>query len=294
MKAPLRMAIRSVAFAAALGLFFIVIFLLAALFVKALPVLDMRLLFGDTPPMEAIRGARPVFDGLFPAICGTLLLVICAVVLALPMGMGAGIHLALSASPGTRRRIGFCVDILAGMPSILIGLLGFSVILFLYRYFPFITPGLLPAAASLACLILPYLIRGTWQAINTLPPELMRTALSLGASPVQALRHVLLPAAKPGLTGCILLSVGRAAEDTAVILLTGTVAAYGLPSGFWDPFEALPFFIYTTAAEYSSQRELAMGFAASLILVGLCGGLFGLAALIRRTVQLKIFTGKLS
>ncbi|MDY0161915.1 PstA family ABC transporter permease [Desulfobotulus sp.] len=287
-----RFLIKAASIFSALSLTALVFFLLSALFIKALPVMDLRLIFGNTPPLEALSGVKPVFDGLFPAICGTLLLVFLAVVLALPLGMAAGIHLALFAGPHTRRWIGVSVDILAGMPSILIGLLGFSVILILYRHFPAITPGLLPAAASLACLILPYLIRGTQQALTTLPPELFRSTLALGASPVQALRHVLLPAARPGLTGCILLSIGRAAEDTAVILLTGTVAAYGLPSGFFDPFEALPFFIYTTAAEYNSPRELAMGFAASLILVGLCGGLFGLAALIRKTFLRNPLTGK--
>lgn len=288
----IRISIKTVSFLAAFSLTGLVLFLLIALLIRALPVLNLELIFGDTPPMEALMGTRPVFDGLFPAICGTLMLILSSVLLALPPGMAAGIHLALFAGPKTRQGIGICVDILAGMPSILIGLLGFSAILLFYRLFPTLRPGLLPAAASLACLILPYLIRGTQQAIRSLPPDLARSTLALGATPVQALRHVLLPAARPGLTGCILLAIGRAAEDTAVILLTGAVAAYGLPSGLFHPFEALPFFIYTTAAEYTSPRELAMGFAASLILVGLCGGLFGLAALIRKTVLLQSSTGK--
>ena len=66
-----------------------------------------------------------------------------------------------------------------------------------------------------------------------------------------------------------MLAMGRAAEDTAVILLTGVVANAGLPSGLGIRFEALPFMIYYTAAQYQDAAELARGFGAALVLLGL-------------------------
>jgi phosphate transport system permease protein len=99
----------------------------------------------------------------------------------------------------------------------------------------------------------------------------------LGLSPAQAILHVYLPAASPGiLSGCI-LAIGRALEDVAVILLTGVVAETGLPGSLFDKFEALPFFIMVTAAEYRDEAQLARAFAAALLLMGLSALLFATA-----------------
>ncbi len=89
----------------------------------------------------------------------------------------------------------------------------------------------------------------------------------------QIVRHILVPQASRGILGGIMLAMGRAAEDTAVILLTGVVANAGLPSGLAVRFEALPFFIYYTAAQYQTPEELERGFGASLTLLLLSGGL---------------------
>ena len=110
-----------------------------------------------------------------------------------------------------------------------------------------------------------------------LPISLRLTGFALGLTRGQVVRHVLVPQASRGILGGIMLAMGRAAEDTAVILLTGAVANAGLPSGLAVRFEALPFFIYYTAAQYQTPEELERGFGASLTLLLLSGGLLLMA-----------------
>lgn len=113
----------------------------------------------------------------------------------------------------------------------------------------------------------------TRTALEGLPASLRLTGFALGLTRSQVVRHILVPQASRGILGGIMLAMGRAAEDTAVILLTGVVANAGLPSGLAVRFEALPFFIYYTAAQYQTPEELERGFGASLTLLLLSGGL---------------------
>ena len=85
--------------------------------------------------------------------------------------------------------------------------------------------------------------------------------------------------------GGVVLSIGRAAEDTAVIMLTGVVANAGLPRGLFAQYEALPFFIYTTAAEYRNPAELERGFGAALVLLVLTTLLFLAAGALHRAME---------
>jgi phosphate transport system permease protein len=83
---------------------------------------------------------------------------------------------------------------------------------------------------------------------------------SLGLTLGQNIAHIILPQAGKGIPGGVILALGRAAEDTAVILLTGVVANSGLPQGLFGKFEALPFTIYFLAAEFRSSQHLLIGF----------------------------------
>lgn len=244
--------------------------LLLSLFLKGLPSLKLSLFFGDTPPLAALLGLRPVWDGIWPAFAGTLCLVLLTVCLALFPGVGCGLFLAEYATPAQRRRIGCAVDILAGTPSIVMGLFGFTLILFLrHSLWPAANTCLLLAAGCLALLVLPVLIVTTREALEAVPSDLRLTAAALGLTRAQTLRRVLLPAARRGIWSGVILTVGRAAEDTAVIMLTGVVANAGLPAGLVAKFEALPFFIYYTAAQYQNPEELSRGFGAAIVLLAL-------------------------
>lgn len=258
---------------AVLLVFLCIAALVAFLLYNGAPLLGPKLLFGQTPPLEAILGARPVWDGLWPALAGTLCLVVLTICLALFPGIGCGIFLAAYAGPRWKKVMGSAVDILAGTPSIVMGLFGFTLILFLRRtFFPHANTCLLLAACCLAILVLPVLIVSTREALGAVPENLRISAASLGLSKEQYLRHVALPSASRGIWSGVVLAVGRSTEDTAVIMLTGVVANAGLPAGISSKFEALPFAVYYITAQYQTQEELMLGFGAALLLLLLAGG----------------------
>jgi ABC-type phosphate transport system permease subunit len=253
---------------------------------RSLPVLDMGLFFGDTPVADALLGRAPVWDGLFAACAGTVALVVLASLMAIPVGVAGGvaIHQYLKAPWAAALR--FSTNALAGVPSIVMGLFGFSLIIFLrHTVAPEANTGLLLSAVCIALLVLPYTINATAQSLETLPEDLRLLGPSLGMTPWQSLRRILLPAAARGIFGGVFLSMGRAAEDTAVIILTGVVAHGGLPRGLLDKFEALPFTIYYLAAQYQSVRDLNMGFGAALTLLALTALLFCIARYLQARLE---------
>ena len=253
--------------------------------------LGKELIFGEANPIAAILLRQPVFDGLFPAIVGTLTLILLSVLLAIPLGILAGIYLAEFSRGPVKQFFNLLFDIQAGIPSILIGLFGFSVAVFLHRVFEgSIYPCLLISACSLAFLVLPYIIRTTQVSLETLPDSIRLTAPALGATKLQNILYVLLPRSMNGIVSGIVLSIGRCAEDTAVIMLTGVVATAGIPKSLFGSYEALPFYIYYISSQYSDQQELQKGFGAALILLALCGMLLALALLIKKRFRSSDFS----
>jgi phosphate transport system permease protein len=260
------------AVAATLG---VVLLFLGFLGARGFASLNPALFFGKTPAWAAITGQLPVWHGIWPACVGTVALVLLASGLAIPVGVGCGIYLANYAAGFWKRAFGLAVELLAGIPSILMGLFGFALILFLKNtLLPQANTCLLLSAGCLALLVLPYLIFMTQTTLEGLRAEVRLAGLSLGFTPWQNLVHVMLPAASRGILSGVILAVGRAAEDTAVILLTGVVAGAGLPSGIFDKYEALPFQIFYLASEARSAAELAQGFGAALVLLLLTAVLF--------------------
>ena len=244
--------------------------------------LNFDLIFADTRPWDALLLKRQVFGGLFPAMVGTFLLFLLSVGIALPLGLCAGIYLAEYAPPKARHVFGFMVDLLAGIPSIVVGLFGFSITIFLHHFYNSrIFPCLLISALSLAFLVLPYIIKSTQGAIESIPLLTRLTAPGLGATKLQNVVWVLLPLALSDIVSGVVLAIGRCAEDTAVIMLTGVVATAGVPKSFFSSFEALPFYIYYTASEYTGPAELVKGYGAGLILLLICSMLFAFAHLIK-------------
>ncbi len=251
---------------------------LGYLLIQGLPILGRELIFGQADPLQALLGRVRVFDGIFPAIVGTLCLVVLSATLAVPVGVCSGIYLAEYAGPGMKKLSGMLFDILAGIPSIVIGLFGFSLAVFLHSHFDDrIGPCLLISSLSLAILVLPYIVRSTQVSLEELSPGIRRTALALGANKLQNITYVLIPNALSGISSGIILAVGRCAEDTAVMLLTGVVATAGVPTSLLSQYEALPFYIYYISNQYTNPEELAGGYGASLILLGVCAFLFMLA-----------------
>jgi phosphate transport system permease protein len=258
---------------------------LGFLFTGGWRILNLQLIFGTTPPLEALLFKHQVFDGLFPAVVGTFSLVILAVCWAIPIGIAAGIYLAEYATGKTKNILNLFFDILAGLPSIVVGLFGFSITIFLNKNLSGqIYPSLLISSIALAFLVLPYIIRTTQTALKGIPTSLRITALALGASKLQNIVRVLLPQSLSGISSGVVLATGRCAEDTAVIMLTGVVASAGVPRSLLSQYEALPFYIYYISSQYSDQDELATAYGAAIILLCICLTLFSLAFVIKKRV----------
>jgi len=252
------------------------------LLIKGLGTINITLIFGETDPMDALFFRKQVFDGLFPAILGTFALVALSVSFAIPIGLAAGIYMAEYCRGIVKRVFSLFFDILAGIPSIVVGLFGFSVAIFLHNYFSSrIYPCLLISALSLAFLVLPYLIRTTQVSLENLPEDIRRTAPALGATKLQNIFHVLIPRSLSGIASGVILSIGRCAEDTAVIMLTGVVATAGVPKSVFSNYEALPFYIYYISSQYSDKQKLLSGYGAAIILLVICGLLFAIAFFIK-------------
>lgn len=260
---------------AATGTMVVVGIFLAFLALRGISALNNALFFGDVPAWEAITGRLPVWEGIWPACVGTVALVLLSSLMAVPVGIASGVYISEYSSGNWRSFFSFSIDLLAGIPSIIMGLFGFAMILLLRKtLLPSANTCLLLSSACIAVLILPYLIRTTQTALEGLPESVRMAGPSLGFRKWQNIVFVLMPAAIRAIMSGIILSVGRAAEDTAVILLTGVVANAGVPRGLTGKFEALPFNIYYIAAEFRNAEELDRGFGAALVLLMLTGVMF--------------------
>jgi phosphate transport system permease protein len=195
------------------------ILIIGFLILKGYKAISLELIFANTSPLEALLFKQQVFGGLFPAMVGTFFLILLSMGFALPLGLASGIFLAEYAPDSIKKIFSLCFDILAGVPSIVIGLFGFSITIFLHHSFNSqIFPCLLISALSLAFLVLPYIIKTTQGALESLPLLIRLTAPSLGATKLENIFLVLLPASISDITSGIVLAIGRCAEDTAVIM----------------------------------------------------------------------------
>ena len=262
--------------------------LLSFLLYKGIPALNPSLIFAGTKPMNALLLQKEVVGGLFPAIVGTLLLIVTSVIWAIPIGIASGIYLAEYCDLKWKPFFNFLLDMLAGIPSIVIGLFGFAVSVFLHKHLSeHIYPCFLISSLALACLVLPYIIRTTEQSLANLPFSIKTTGLALGISKLQNILFVLIPYNLSSIISGIILAIGRCAEDTAVIMLTGVVAMAGIPSSLLSQYEALPFYIFYISSDYSSQQELMKGFGASIILLGICVFLFTISNILKKKVAIR-------
>jgi phosphate transport system permease protein len=203
--------------------------------------------------------------GILPAIFGTIYLVIGAILFAFPLGLGAGIFLAeYSKETKFTRIVRIAIDNLNGTPSIVFGLFGFTV--FVLYFHMGIT--LLGGQLTLGLMVLPTIIRTTEQSIKTVPQELRDGSYALGATKWQTVRKVVLPSASPGIITGIILSMGRAAGETAPIMFTACVFLSSvLPTSELQPVMALSFNIFMLATSVPGGRTNAFGTALILLII---------------------------
>jgi phosphate transport system permease protein len=219
--------------------------------------------------------------GIFPALVGTLYLVIGAIAIALPLGMGAAVYLTEYTREGKITRIiRTGADLLNGTPSIVFGLFGFA---FLVLYLNF-GVSLIAGQITLALMVLPTIIRTTEEALKTVPHSIREGSLALGATKWQTIRRVVIPPAMPGVITGAILSIGRAAGETAPILFTAVVFSQRfLPDSLFEPVMALPYHLYILATNVPGAQ--GNQYATALVLLMLVIAIYSVAIVIRHHYQ---------
>ncbi|MEW6524227.1 MAG: phosphate ABC transporter permease PstA [Bacillota bacterium] len=202
--------------------------------------------------------------GILPTIISTAYLTTVALAVASPLSIGAAVYLAEYARRGRLvQGIRFATESLAGVPSIIFGLFGFSVfVLKLGMGWSVLSGGL-----TLALMILPTMVRATEEALQSVPARYREGSLALGASRWQTVTRVVLPSALPGIATGVILSVGRAVGETAAVLLTAG-SALGVPQSLGDPARSMAVHLYILASEgISMDRAYATGSVLVILVV---------------------------
>lgn len=206
--------------------------------------------------------------GILPAIVGTLLLTLVTTLFAVPFGITCAIYLSEYANPSVLTNIiRASIRNLAGIPSIIYGLFGLALFVQSLR----LGTSVLSAGLTLGLLSLPNIITTTEEALKRVPNSLREATLALGATKFETIKDIVLPNAVGGILTGVILSMSRAAGETAPILFTG-VAFYinGLSTSLSQEFMALPYHLYMLSTQHQSieqVRPLAYGTASVLILM---------------------------
>lgn len=219
--------------------------------------------------------------GIRAGLTGSLSLMAMTAVLAFPLGVGAAVYLEEYA-PDNRltRLLEANVANLAGVPSIVYGLLGVAVFVYLAEMGYSLSSG----AMTLSLLILPVIIVASREAIRAVPRGIRDGGLALGATPLQVTRRQVLPAAMPGILTGTILALSRAVGETAPILVVGAVfsrRADNVPWGTLDPFTALPIQIFDFVSRPQEAFRVHAAAAAIIVLMAVLLAMNSVAIVLR-------------
>lgn len=243
--------------------------------IEAAPRLDMDFL-------TSYPSRRAAVAGVLPALVGSLYLIVLTAMIALPLGIGAAIHLE---EYSRRGRLSDLIEInianLAGVPSIIYGLLGLGIFVRTLG----MGRSLIAGACTMALLILPMLVIVTREALRTVPGSLREASYALGATRWQTMVGVVLPMAVPGIMTGAILSIARAIGETAPLLVVGALAYVTfLPDGLSSQFTVLPIQTFNWISR--PQHAFAVNAAAAIVvLLGVMLTLNAIAIVLRNRSQ---------
>lgn len=211
--------------------------------------------------------------GIYSSIISTLYLILFSLLIATPIGVGSAIFLTEYKKKGKLLKlIRFTTESLAGIPSIIFGIFGFSFfVIFLKMGWSILSGGL-----TLALMILPTMVRTAEEAITAVPNPFREGSLALGATKWQTIVGVVIPSALPGIITGIILSIGRAVGESAALILTAG-SALGIPASLFDPGRSMAVHLYILAVEgISMEKAYATGsvLVISIIIINLLANLF--------------------
>jgi phosphate transport system permease protein len=230
------------------------VFIFFHIFKNGVSSMNLDFLINLPRPMGETGG------GIINAITGTFILIICSSIMSVPLGVAAGIYLSEHRESRLSYWVTVCVEVLQGVPSIVLG-----IVAYLWIVIP--TGGFSAFSGSIALgiMMLPVIVKATEETLNLIPESLKEASLALGVPYHRTILRVILPAGMNGIVTGILISVARIAGETAPLLFT----AFGNPFMNVDvrkPVESLPHVIFEYAkSPYPEFHQLAWG--ASLILI---------------------------
>ena len=227
--------------------------------IKGFSSINLDLFTQLPPPPGGVGG------GIGNAMLGSIIVTTIAALIAIPIGVGAGIYLAeFSTGRGFSQFIRFGTNVLAGVPSIIAGVFIYGVIVSTRILFGH-TFSAIAGGAALSVLMLPTVVKTTDEGLKLVSNDLRRAALGVGASRFVTVSQITLPKAFTPIATGVVLSIARAAGETAPLIFTALFSPFW-PNGIFDPIATLSVLIYNFSTQpYDVQNQLA--WAASFVLV---------------------------
>lgn len=240
-------------------LIFPVVLILGMLIYKGGPVISFEFLFAS--PTNGMTAG-----GIFPALLGTILLVIVALLASVPLGVAAAIYLSEYAPDNwTTRAINLAIINLAGVPSIVHALFGVGAFVIFFKF----GTSILAASLTLAIMTLPVVIVATRESLQSVPMAFREACWNMGATRWQTIRRVVLPNAVTGILTGVILEVSRSAGETAPIMFTG--AAFFLPllpQSVFDQTMALSLHLFVVSTQVPGMPE-QLPYGVALVLISM-------------------------
>lgn len=198
--------------------------------------------------------------GIFSVIVSTFYIVFLSIVFAAPIGVGASVYLTEYANEGILLKIiRFGTESLAGIPSIIYGLFGYS----FFVVFLNLKYSILSGALTLTLMIMPTIVRTSEEAIKAVPKSYREGSLALGATKLQTIIKIIIPAAMPGILTGLILGIGRVIGESAAVIYTAG-SSLGIPDSIMRPGRTLSAHLYTLASEGLSRENT---YATALVLI---------------------------
>jgi phosphate transport system permease protein len=237
--------------------------------------------FLTEPPREGMTKG-----GIFPAIIGTLYLTVLSVSFAFPIGVLSAIYLVEYAKENFLVTIiRTAIGTLAGVPSIIFGLFGLAIFVITFGF----GVSILSGSLTLGIMVLPVIIKASEEAIKAVPDSFREASYALGATKRQTIMKVVIPTAIPSILTGAIMSIGRAAGETAPILFTAaTFYTRRLPKSIFNEVMALPYHIYALMTEGTSpEYQVPIAYGTSVVLLGLVLMISSVSIIIRYRMRRK-------
>ena len=233
--------------------------ILGMLLYKGAPIISFEFLF--TNPTNGMTAG-----GIFPALLGTILLVLVALLASVPLGVAAAVYLSEYAPDNWfTRTINLAIINLAGVPSIVHALFGLGAFVIFFRF----GTSILAASLTLAIMTLPVVIVATRESLQAVPMAFREACWNMGATRWQTIRRIVLPNAISGILTGVILEVSRTSGETAPIMFTGAVFFLPfLPQGIFDQTMALSLHLFVVSTQVPNMPE-AVPYGVALVLIAM-------------------------